>query len=255
MKEGKLYALAPKAKLIKIIANLVHALGRPICSADIRQYFALHPEERTDHIRPWGAVLAHLARRRPDPVPYLRAYGRIGRTYYALETTQGLTAAFQAERRRLRIVQARGWRMADHVELLLGTEFEKAGQMAAAGFIQEFRPWREHSKPLATELNRLERHAAVSFDPHQSRDLIDRKKAVRKLREAATAYHEDAGRAAILHTNKMLAAWSWPQSALYPAELPNLAYSTAQIDLMIAYHFEGNQEALSRLAISRYFTA
>ena len=240
--------MTEKDHLLAIIDHLTHSLKRPICSADLRHYFAARPEERTRHLQAWGQVLLKISRLGRRAEASLHCIGRIGnRNYYARKDTIHLRLALEQERRRIRVREVLEWRLSDHVSYLIGTEFEEEGRIAAAGFVREF-AGREEPE-LVHELAAVSRWAVDEFDPLAPSDLISRRDAVAILRAAATAYHGSEARAAQVHTNKLLALWRWPQSSLYPA-VPGLQYSARQIRLLASHHFEDCDPA--RLACSRY---
>jgi len=77
-----------KLSLIRAVGKVCEQLDRPVCSADLKQYFLAHPDERPVALKPLGAQLAHAARPLAGYVSHLQHVGNYRKwSYYAVDDT------------------------------------------------------------------------------------------------------------------------------------------------------------------------
>lgn len=85
-----------KERLFSIIDRITTDLGRPVSSKDLKAYFALHPEQRPDLLKPMGQILLGASRLRRGRTPRLMWYGQgKGYNFYATRDCQEFHAGLQ----------------------------------------------------------------------------------------------------------------------------------------------------------------
>jgi hypothetical protein len=245
-----------KAKLMAAVGDLVAKMGRPVCSDDLRRYLnALEDQEQVPFFTQcWGQVLLKAARPRPEPFPYLRCLGKLGnRAYYALEDTQELRLAMGRHKDTLRARVGASWRLAEAITNLIGTPYEAQARNAAAGFVEEFDPLAHLDERLEGQVEDARKWVVGRFVTQEPKDWITRKQALALLKEAASRCMgpEAAGQ---VKYQKILTAWQWPQSELYPKK--GLRYSRSQISQVALSKWSqlegGGLSSWAVVAISRH---
>ena len=231
-------ANAEGRRLVEAVRKLSCLLLRPVSGRDLELHFRSHPKQRPLLLQTLGQQLLKTARPFTG-VERVFQVGIIGnRAYYVADEdpSWGIKlACFEAE---TRLRQAIKDDLLSKVRVLFGGPQEGLARNALAGWGREMAQLRAGAcdpglrRTAETMIGAALKLATPSFDGKAPEDLMTRAETVclleRELNRRA-AYRLEAGG---VNWNRLVTAWTWPQSRLFTRLPGSPVHCRAQITLL-----------------------
>ncbi|MDD2710594.1 MAG: hypothetical protein PHV34_21655 [Verrucomicrobiae bacterium] len=238
-----------KRKMIAIVNELCHAYGRPVCSSDLKVFFARYPDRRPCLLQRLGQILVKCGYPMTSPANRIYPVGiHRCRAYYAPDIDPFWKKEFRQHVIRDRLQEEIAGHFTDHALQLLKGPNAALARNALAGWLEEtgllLRELKDQNCLIAQSIgdlrNEIRLYASPVFIKHEPLDLISKNAAGRFLKEEFIRRnpHCDVNHLSFCRLYKNL---RWPQSDLFPKQNPPV-YWPSQLAAFVRFKWPLNED-------------